>query len=132
MALGNLLAENQAVGIHFYPLPEGPEEEQLPFLTLVDLGTVEVDRAWMHRDMQDALRLAAQQDHQAIFALGLACTHLAEENAQLPNKMQQSYGIRVGWKGGSRSVAVALRMRLVHETILHQDLHASKRSRDHL
>lgn len=43
----------EAVGIGFHPLPEGPEEE--------------------------ALRMAAQQDHQAIFALSLACTHLAED-----------------------------------------------------
>eukprot|EP00434_Breviolum_minutum_P028784 symbB.v1.2.025458.t2/scaffold2453.1/size78854/3 len=43
----------EAVGIDFHPLPEGPEE--------------------------DALLMAAQQDHQAIFALSLTCSHLAQD-----------------------------------------------------
>ena len=33
------------------------------------------------RAAQEALRMAAQQDHQAIFALSLACTHLAEDKS---------------------------------------------------
>ncbi|CAK9075375.1 Hypothetical protein SCF082_LOCUS36539 [Durusdinium trenchii] len=43
----------EAVGLAFHPLPEGPEE--------------------------DALRIATEQENQAVFALSLTCTHMAED-----------------------------------------------------
>ena len=53
----------EAVGIDFHPLPEGPEE--------------------------DALLMAAQQDHQAIFALSLTCSHLAQD-LRVPKRSRDS------------------------------------------
>ena len=71
------------MGIDFHPLAEGPEEA---WRTQPHSQAMMDSMSWFSKvvndnsvHFQDALRMAAQQDHQAIFALSLTCSHLAQD-----------------------------------------------------